>query len=362
MRTVELLHHIDRELFQLHFLSLSGKPGGLDGEIRQMGSQVHLCKLGRGFSRRFTTILKNESIDVVHSHVHFSSGYLLRIAEKAGVCGRIAHFRSTHDGRAPTPRRIIQRIISRRLVDRHSTNILSCGRGAMETLFGKNWSDDPRRRILSDSIDESRFAGPPDRAAVCREFGMADDCPLVVHVGNFTTAKNHPFLIAIFAEVKKQLPSARLLLVGSGENKIETRSRTQVEKLNLGDSVIFTGVREDVPRLLLAADLVVFPSKWEGLPGAVLEAAAAGTPVIGSDLPGIRELQPYLSQVQILGLDNSVEEWARAACERIAMQVDSSNRKTTQEQFAASPFSIRKCVSSMCSVWRQHAEETRASD
>ena len=355
-RTVELLRNIDRKRYLPHFLSLSGLPGQLDDEIRSLGSRVHLCKLGRGFARRFTTLLKKEKFDIVHSHVHFTSGYILRLAEKAGVRGRIAHFRNTSDGHAATPRRVLQRALSRWLVNRHSTHILTVGTGTMTTLFGQNWREDPRRQVIQNGLDVSRFSEPPDRTGVRREFGLPDDCPLVVHVGNFREQKNHPFLIAIFSAIKKRQPAARLLLVGHGQNDTETQIRAQVDDLNLGDSVVFTGSRSDVPRLLLAADIMVFPSKWEGLPGVVLEAFAAGIPVIGSNIPGILELTPHLPQVQCLGLDRGIEDWAEAACERILTGGNSSERKSMREHFAASPFSAQKCASAICSVWQQAAK------
>lgn len=356
VRTVELMHYIDRDRYLPHFLSLSGQSGQLDDEIRSLGSEVYLCKLGRGFARRFTALLKKEKYDIVHSHVHFSSGYILRLAEKAGVRGRITHLRSTRDGRASTPRRVLQRIVSRWLVNRHSTHILAVGTGTITALFGEKWSENPRRMVLYDGVDESLFSEPPDRAGVRREFGLADDCPMLIHVGNLHEPKNHPFLISVFHEIKKRLPMARLLLVGHGQNDTETQIRAQVDELNLGDSVIFAGSRSDVPRLLMAADLMVFPSKWEGLSGVVLEASAAGVPVIGSDIPGIAELTLHLPQVQCLGLDRSAEEWAEASRERILTGYEPDKRKAMQEHFAASPFTVKQCASATRSIWQQAAK------
>ncbi len=356
IRTVELLRYIDRQRYLPHFLSLSGLPGQLDVEIRGWGSEVHLCKLGRGFAKRFTSLLKKENFDVVHSHVHFSSGYILRLAEKAGVGGRIAHFRSTRDGRVSTPRRLLQRALSRWLVNRHATHILSVGTGTMTALFGKNWSQDPRRMVIPNGVDESHFSAPADRSGVRREFGWLDDCPMLIHVGNFREPKNHPFLIDVFHKIKMRMPAVRLLLVGQGDDHKETRVRSQVDDLNLADSVVFAGSRWDVPRLLAAADLMVFPSKWEGLPGVVLEASAAGIPVIGSDIPGIVELASHLHQVQCLGLDCGMEEWAAAACERISRGCDFAERETIKERFAASPFVLEKCASSTCSLWQRAAK------
>lgn len=355
IRTLEILRKIDRERFLTHFASLSGLPGQLDGDIRDLGSEVHLCKLGWGFPRRFTALLQKEQIDVVHSHVHFSSGYILRLAEKAGVRGRIAHFRSTQDGRTSSVRRNLQRRVSRWLVQRHATQIIAVGYGAMVTLFGEDWRKDSRRVVIADGVDLSPFSATPDREGVRREFGLSGDCPLIIHVGNFHKPKNHSFLISVFEAIKKQFPHVALLLVGGGNEKQESLLRDRVEDLHLGDSVFFAGCRKDVPRLLLAADMMIFPSLWEGLPGAVLEAAAAGIPVLGSEIPGIVELVPSLPQIRCMGLECGVEAWAKTACDSLPPGYDINVQNELKARFAAGSYTVDQCVSKTCAVWEEAA-------
>ena len=119
--------------------------------------------------------------------------------------------------------------------------------------------------------------------------------------------KNHLRLIDIFGEVLRRQPTAVLLLVGQGRNAIERRLHRRIAQLGLGGQVVFCQERTDVPRLLGAADALIFPSLWEGLPGVVLEACAAGTPVLASDLPGVRDIAARLPRVRCLSLeaDNS---------------------------------------------------------
>src|SRR3989304_7354800 len=80
MRTIDIIRHIDRSQYRLEYVALSGLPGTLDDEIRRLGGEVHYCPLGLTFSRRFRRLLRPEKYNVIHSHVHYFSGYLLRLA------------------------------------------------------------------------------------------------------------------------------------------------------------------------------------------------------------------------------------------------------------------------------------------
>jgi hypothetical protein len=108
LRNLDILRNIDRGKFVLHYCVLSGLPGELDDEIRDLGGEVHCCGLGPSFAARFRRLLRAQAYRVVHSHVHSSSGYFLRLAYACAVPVRVAHFRSTSDGRRPTLRRRLQ--------------------------------------------------------------------------------------------------------------------------------------------------------------------------------------------------------------------------------------------------------------
>ena len=96
---------------------------------------------------------------------------------------------------------------------------------------------------------------------------------------------------------------------------MEPQVREMVRRLHLLDGVALAGNRSDIVRLVKAADLMIFPSLWEGLPGAVLEAASAGIPVLASDLPGVRELAEHLSRIEALSLERADRDWALRAAE-----------------------------------------------
>lgn len=111
--------------------------------------------------------------------------------------------------------------------------------------------------------------------------------PVVGNVARLAPQKDHATLLEAFARVRAERPDARLVLVGEGELRAELEERAR--RLGIADSVLFTGARDDVPDLLASFDVFAFPSLFEGLCLAVIEAQAAGVPVVATPVGGIRE-------------------------------------------------------------------------
>jgi len=177
----------------------------------------------------------------------------------------------------------------------------------------EDWRRDPRCTVIYNGLDLQQFSGPDDRCGVRRAFGFSGDCQLIINVGLLSSWKNQERVVRIFGELLRRRPQCRLLLVGRDANPIKARIERTIASLALQDAVVIAGERTDIPRLLKAADLMIFPSLREGLPGAVLEACAAGTPVISSDLPGAIEIAAECSLVNCVSLTAPDCEWSRAA-------------------------------------------------
>jgi glycosyltransferase involved in cell wall biosynthesis len=351
MRTLDVMRYSDRERFQFHFLTLTGKSGQLDDEIRALGGEVHPLPLGMTFASRLRHFLQRGRFDAVHSHVQYSSGFMLRQAQKEGVPVRIAHFHCTDDGRGHGLRRRLQRRVMCRWIDRHATNILAVSRGAMAASWKADWESDPRCRVVANGVDLAPYAAPPDRPGVCREFGLPEDETLYIHVGRMAEPKNHVRLASIFAEVVRQDPRSRLLLVGAGGNEIERQTRAVLTQKGVAGRVTFTGLRCDIARLLKAADAMIFPSLNEGLPGAVLEACAAGTPVLASRIDVIEETAANFDSVATLPLDAPDSDWAAEARRVAAAGRVNGTRRHIADVFAASGFGVERCVRINEAVW-----------
>ncbi|MBA3700057.1 MAG: glycosyltransferase [Planctomycetes bacterium] len=308
MRTLEVMRSLRPLGFICDVVALSGLAGELDTEIEALGGRVHFCRRTFGWRRHLRRILRSGGYTVVHSHVHLYSGILLREAAHCGIPIRIAHFRSTGDGRGNNLVRRCYRWLMTRLIDRHATAILSVSRSALTAAWPR--PTDARCQVIYNGLDLKVFSRELDVLALRADIGVPVGAGRVVmHVGNFTQPKNHGFLLRVFAALAKKDQSLYLILVGRGGTIEEQQTRALIEEFSLGGQVKILGVRDDVPDLLRCADVFLFPSVREGLPGALLEACAAGLPCVTSDIPSCREVAERVPGVDCVGLDQPVSVW-----------------------------------------------------
>jgi glycosyltransferase involved in cell wall biosynthesis len=225
-------------------------------------------------------------------------------------------------------------------LDRFATRILGVSEASLRGAWGQNWRSDARCEVIYNGIDASLYALPADPIGVRREFGIPLGSALCIHVGRIDSAKNHTRLLRIFKCVLRLRQDSYLILVGGGDSGLDQNTRADAAQLGLGERVVFAGTRGDVPRLLRASDLMIFPSLREGLPGAILEASAAGTPVLASDLPCIVEIAERLKPVRCLPLSQPNEIWAETAISMIAQH----GATETGERFDLTQFAIGPCA------------------
>ena len=349
LRTLEVMAQLDPAQVRLEFCALSGQAGTLDAEIARRGGAVHPCRLDAGFPLRFAALVRRQQITVVHSHVQLASGFILAVAAAAGVRQRIAHFRSTGDDRGDGwPRRGYRRAM-RVLLDQAATAIVACAEGVMTAAWSPSWRADPRCQIVYNGVDETAFDRPDERAAVRAELGLAADAPLVLQVGRFDPPKNHARAVDVLAA----LPRADVHLAYAGRlgTPDEAATRARVAATGLGDRVHFLGERSDVPRLRAAVDLVLMTSVREGLPGSVLEAVAAGTPTVASDLPGVREIAARLPGIEVCALTEPDRRWAAAVERGLATPPTSASRAAARARLRASTFSIAAATAAHLALW-----------
>lgn len=311
---MHILRHIDRDRFHMDFLVHTEKPCPYDDEARALGSKIIPCLNPAKpwlYARNFKRILREYGpYDIVHSHVHNFSGYVLWLAKQAGIGVRIAQSHndtSSVQAKAGWYRRLYL-ALTEWWLDRYATVGLGVSYKAAASLFGSAWLTDPRRQILYYGIDLTPFHSPVNSVALRTELGLPADAFAIGHVGRFMEQKNHLFLLEIVAEVAKQEPKMRLLLIGDGSLRPEIEQK--VIQLGLTDHIIFAGLRPDVPNLMLGAmDVFLLPSFYEGLPLVLLEAQAAGLPCIFSDVI-TEEVDLVKPLVRRISLSKSPFAWA----------------------------------------------------
>ena len=135
--------------------------------------------------------------------------------------------------------------------------------------------------ILKNGIDVQKYRLKYDKGLLKQKFGIPENAFVVGHVGRLSGVKNHKFLIQVFAEIKKTKKDAFLLLVGSGEMEVEIKK--EIKEKGLEKSFMILSNRDDMPEIFAMMDAFVFPSFWEGMPTAVIEAQESRLPCFISD-------------------------------------------------------------------------------
>jgi len=141
--------------------------------------------------------------------------------------------------------------------------------------------------VIYYGTDLVPIASENERRDFRQLFSWPEDAPIIVHVGRFAEQKNHFGLIEILNLVLQRVPDSKLLLIGGGP--LREAVEAVVHERRLSTAVAFLGYRDDVPAILSCSNVFLFPSWFEGLPVAALEASAAGVPVVASKVPGINE-------------------------------------------------------------------------
>ena len=304
---MNLYRSIDKSIIQFDFVECSDENGGFDNEILSMGGRIFHCPRynGRNHFSYVSWWLKfcKEHCDeykIIHGHIGSTASIYLAIAKKYGWY-TIAHSHNSNIGYSL--KGILFHLFSyqtRYIADQ----LFACSESAGKARYGK----DADFIIIHNAIDTNVYRYNEElRDDYRKSFGISD-CFVLGHVGRFEKQKNHDFLLDIFQCVHKINPKTALLLVGDGNLRKDIEKKT--EQLGVSDSVIFTGIREDIPALLSAMDVMVFPSLYEGLPVTLVEAQSTGLPCMISDnVPFECALVPSL--VSVMHLSDPVEQWAK---------------------------------------------------
>ena len=302
--------HIDRKKIQFDFYFSQDSTFPQGEELEQLGAGI--CPIppySRPFAyhRALYKAFREKKYRIVHAHLSTMSVFPLFAAWRAGVPVRICHNHTTaHWGEGV---KTLLKYILRPFNKIFATDYFACGEAAGRWMYGDRCFDRGEVTVMPNAIDTGKFAfDPAARAALREELGIPQDAFVVGHVGRFTYAKNHSFLLDIFYELLKIRSDARLLLVGEG--KFESSIKSKVRRLGIDGSVIFTGVREDVNRLYSVMDVFCLPSLYEGLGLAAWEAQANGLLVLLSDMVPVETTVNKYNQC--LPLKDKARVWAAA--------------------------------------------------
>jgi glycosyltransferase involved in cell wall biosynthesis len=354
-RIMDLYRNMNRDRIQFDFLvhasaEKTGKksptsdelmavrePDYFDNSVYKLGGRIYCLPKFTGTNMvEYKAAIKRffeehqHTWKIVQGHMTSTAAIYLPIARKAGVPILIAHARSAgvDNGIKGLATRFFRSPLQKEGVTDYN---FACSREAAVSVFGKELTDRGRVRIIPNAIDLKRFAfNREKRDAIRKELGVSNAL-VIGHVGSFRYAKNHEFLLNVFAQITRLLDNddlnqysmlhgmrVRLLMLGKGP-EMEEMVRLS-EKLHIKDRCIFAGNKSNASDYYQAMDYFCFPSRYEGLPGSVVEAQAAGLQCLISDT-----ITPEVSVtelVSMMSINSEARDWARKILDDLLLRED----------------------------------------
>ena len=337
---MNLYRHMDRSKIQFDFLVHGDQKGAYEDEILALGGRIyHLPLLTLRTLWRYNQALKtffenHKEYKIVHAHNSELGNFALRQAQRAGVPHRICH---AHNAPVGISVKNLIRDVFKAHADLYTTERLACSETAGKWQFGKKTFS-----VIHNGIDCMNFRYNEENRKKMRQALKLDEKFVLGHVGRFVPQKNHTFLLRIFRAVLGRGKNAVLLLVGDGP--LRQKLQAQCKQLGLYSKVLFLGVRDDVPAILSACDVFVFPSLFEGLGIGLIEAQASGLPCFArNNIPpqaAVTDLCSFLSS-------GDPEEWAERIC-----SISYTERKKYYQKVFEAGYDISTSVDKLTDLYR----------
>lgn len=283
-----LLKHIDRGKFDITVCNIENN-GVIGEEIEKLGFTV------MNLNRRCVIwdiriildlykLIKKKHYDIVQTSLFYANlhgriaAYLAKtpviISEEHGIYG----WKARHP--------IF--IFADKILSKITNRIIACSNSVKEFTVKQEKIPTDKFITIHNCIDIDKFSITATKEQLREHYGFGKDEKIVIIVGSLRELKGHKYLLEAFKMVRKKISNVKLLIVGSGP--LEGKLRNQSQLLNCEDSIVFMGLRRDIPQLLKMSDLFVLPSIEEGFGIVLLEAMVSGLAVIATKIDGIPEV------------------------------------------------------------------------
>jgi glycosyltransferase involved in cell wall biosynthesis len=326
-----LLKHLNKDRF--HPVVLCPDEGELAEKMKAIGAEVIFLNTGRLRSpnpctiKKLISIIKDREIALVHTDSTTETFYV-------GIAARIVKIPLIWHIRARDGEWLLDRILTAL-----STKLILVA-GALRARFKR--TDKRKTPTIYNGIDLEEFDSYSAPLSVRKEFNIDNDTVLLACVGRIEEKKGQGYLVSAM----KHAADAKLLLAGRADNIYLKRIKALCDKLGVSDRVIFAGQRSDIPALLRSSDILVFPTLTEAFSRVILEAMAAGKPVVATDAGGNAEAVIDHTSGYIVPVKDPV-----ALSEKIRNLVQDEERRNRMgmagRQIVEEKFDIRNIVSSI---------------
>ena len=346
----EYVSHMDLRGVSLGFVG-SPQHVWFEEEFKSLGCTIHpVCERRKVFHyyRDLCRIIKEHHYDIVHINMLSCANCIPVLAARNSGAKVICHSHSSAVPRGSLSsfvRSCLHRL-NKSFVRESDVLKLACSKEAGHFLYGnKSFT------VLSNAIDTRLFSFDKSiREKKRNELGIHDTAVLLGQVGRFEYQKNHVFSIQLFSEFLKKHPDSFLLFLGTGS--LEEDCKKKVKELGIEKNVLFCGLQSDTAPFLFAMDVFLFPSVFEGLSIAGIEAQCAGLPVVASDTIS-REMEQS-DLVTWCNLASPIREWI-SAIEKSSQKV--SDRSAYAKVIAESAFDISVQADTLMTIYKACMEK-----
>jgi glycosyltransferase involved in cell wall biosynthesis len=321
-----------------HRVTIACRPGSvIRGRASEQGIETFVTRMKGAFDmagiRQLRSFIREKKVDIVNTHSSKDSWC-------AGLAARLTSVKVIRTRHLSIP--IKRGFESRFLYGTLADIVVTTGESLRLHVIERTGLTPNRAISIPTGIDLERFnPANADGSRVRAELGIPANTPLVGTVGMLRRMKGHPYLIKAMAQVAKKLPEARLVIVGDTAfaSSIKEILAAQIEELGIGDKVIMTGYREDIPDVMAALDVFVLASiKDEGVPQVINQAMAMKRPVVATNVGAVSE-QVIDGQTGFLVEKENSERIAQSVLRilddpSLAKQMGENGRKLVEEKFS----------------------------
>ena len=283
---VNICRSIDRENFKVSVLCLRAL-GEFVPDVQSLGIKVFsLPQKKRGVDYlsflKVARILRQEKIDVIHTHntQPFVDGTLGALLSGVKTIVHTDHARDFPDKR--------RYMFAEWLMSHFAYRVVGVSEHTSANLIKYEKISPTKVITIPNGIDGSRFLIEIDRNKKRQELGIKNKGPIIGLGVRLTEQKGITYLLQAMPQVIKSFPDIILVIAGDGE--LKSSLQNEAKELGVTDNVLLLGARLDIPELLKLFDIYVLPSLWEGMPMVLLEAMAAGCPVVATDVGGVSKV------------------------------------------------------------------------
>lgn len=333
-----LYSQIDRERVQFDFVTRSSRPA-MESELRELGAKIYRVssyKNPLAYMHDLNAVIEN-GYDVIHIHKNSAAVILpFIVAHKHKNIRVFVHSHNTRPSVSGISKAL--HMLNKGILWKYSNEHYACSEVAGEWLYGSN----KEFTVLKNGIITQKYRYNSDlRDSKRKELNIPNTSFVVGNIGRFTEQKNQKRLVEIFEQILEFNSNSYLLLIGDGNQRKKVEEFCNQKSLN--GHIVFLGVRNDIPDLLMAMDAFIMPSLYEGLPIVAIEAQSAGLPLYLSD--SISRETEITDAVQWFSLEETNENIAKKIKINQSTEIERLNRN---DKVIEAGFDMQETASYLC--------------